>query len=60
MARLPSPPFQQIHRSTVINMDMVERIAEHMPRSYQVWLKGQREPVVMSRRFAQKLKEELR
>lgn len=60
MARLPSPPFQQIHRSTVINMDMVERIAEHMPRSYQVWLRGQREPVVMSRRFAQKLKEELR
>lgn len=60
MARLPSPPFQQIHRSTVVNMEMVERIAEHMPRSYQVWLRGQREPVVMSRRFAQKLREELR
>lgn len=60
MARLPSPPFQQIHRSTVVNMEMVERIAEHMPRSYQVWLRGQREPVVMSRRFAQRLREELR
>jgi two-component system LytT family response regulator len=60
MARLPSPPFQQIHRATVINMDMVERIAEHMPRSYQVWLRGQQEPVVMSRRFAQRLREELR
>jgi len=60
MGRLPSPPFQQIHRSTVINMEMVERIAEHMPRSYQVWLRGQGEPVVMSRRFAARLKEEMR
>jgi two-component system, LytTR family, response regulator len=60
MARLPSPPFQQIHRATVINMEMVERIAEHMPRSYQVWLRGLAEPVVMSRRFAARLKEEMR
>jgi len=57
--RLPEN-FCRIHRSNIINLDYIDHIEEWFNYSYQVYLKGLREPFVMSRRFAVKLKEKLK
>ncbi len=57
--RLPDN-FCRIHRSNIINLDYIDHIEEWFNYSYQVYLKGLREPFVMSRRFAVKLKEKLK
>ena len=58
-ARLPGPHFLQIHRSTLVNLDHVARVEEWSHRSFHVWLRGLAEPLVMSRRFATRLRERL-
>jgi two-component system LytT family response regulator len=58
-ARLPAQHFIRIHRSTIINMEFVERIEEWFNYSFRVYLKGVEEPFVISRRYAAKLKEKL-
>ncbi len=57
--RLPEN-FCRIHRSNIINLDHIDHLEEWFNYSYQVYLKGIREPFVMSRRFAVKLKEKLK
>jgi len=57
--RLPEN-FCRIHRSSIINLEYVERLEEWFNYSYQVYLRGIKEPVVMSRRYAAKLKENLK
>lgn len=54
--RLPEKYFTRIHRSTIINMEYIERIVGWFNRSYQVHLKHIEEPLTMSRRYAVKLK----
>jgi two-component system, LytTR family, response regulator len=54
--RLPEKYFTRIHRSTIINMEYIERIVGWFNRSYQVHLKHLEEPLTMSRRYAVKLK----
>jgi two-component system, LytTR family, response regulator len=54
--RLPERYFARIHRSTIINMEYIERIVGWFNRSYQVHLKHLEEPLTMSRRYAVKLK----
>jgi two-component system LytT family response regulator len=58
-ARLPGSHFLQIHRSTIVNLDHVDRVDEWSHGSYQVWLRGLPEPLVMSRRFAARLRDRL-
>jgi two-component system LytT family response regulator len=58
-ARLPTQHFIRIHRSTIINMDFVERVEEWFNYSFRAYLKGIEEPLVISRRYAAKLKEKL-
>jgi len=58
-ARLPAQYFIRVHRSTIINMEFVERIEEWFNYSFRVYLKGVEEPFVISRRYAAKLKEKL-
>ena len=57
--RLPIQHFIRIHRSTIINMEYIERIEEWFNYSFRVYLKGVEEPYVISRRYATKLKERL-
>jgi two-component system, LytTR family, response regulator len=57
--RLPEKFFARIHRSTIINIECVERIEKAFNYSYQVHLRGIAEPLTMSRRHAAKLKEKL-
>ena len=57
--RLPKQHFCRIHRSTIINLNVVERLEEWFNYSYRVYLKGNKEPFIMSRRYASKLKHKL-
>jgi two-component system, LytTR family, response regulator len=57
--RLPSSHFCRIHRSTIINMDCIDRVEEWFSNSYRVYLKGIEAPLVMSRNYASLLKDKL-
>jgi len=58
-ARLPPQHFVRIHRSTIINMEFVDRVEEWFNYSFRVYLKGIEEPCVISRRYATRLKDRL-
>lgn len=57
--RLPDKHFVRIHRSTIINLEYVDRLEEWFNNSFRVYLKNIKEPYIMSRRFVVKLKEKL-
>jgi len=57
--RLPEKYFARIHRSTIINIEFVERVEKWFNYSFQVHLRGTKEPLTMSRRYAAKLKDKL-
>jgi two-component system LytT family response regulator len=57
--RLPPKQFVRIHRSTIINVEFVERVEKWFNNSYRVYLQSQKEPLAMSRRCAARLKEKL-
>lgn len=54
--RLPAKHFTRIHRSTIINVDYVERLESWFNRSYRIHLRQLPEPLVMSRRYAARFK----
>jgi two-component system LytT family response regulator len=58
-SRLPINHFIRIHRSTIINTDVVDRIEPWYNNAHRVYLKGTSKPVVMSRRYFVKIKEKL-
>ena len=57
--RLPENCFVRIHRNSIINLEYVDHIDEWFNYSFQVYLKGEEKPVIMSRRYAAKLKEKM-
>jgi two-component system LytT family response regulator len=57
--RLPAQHFIRIHRSTIINMEFIDRVEEWFNYSFKVYLKGVEEPYVISRRYANRLKDRL-
>ena len=56
LARLPETAFARVHRSTIVNLEYVERVEEWSHFSYRLYLRGSTEPVAMSRRYAGQLK----
>jgi two-component system, LytTR family, response regulator len=56
-ARLPSRQFTRIHRSTIVNLEHVDRVEPASEREYRVWLRGVDAPASMSRRYAARLRE---
>lgn len=54
--RLPQKYFARIHRSTIINLDYIERIENWFQHSHQVYLRNVEKPFVISRRYVAKLK----
>jgi two-component system LytT family response regulator len=54
--QLPERNFVRIHRSTIINLEYIERIEKWFNYSYQVHLKNMADPFVISRRYASKIK----
>ena len=56
--RLPNC-FVRIHRNAIINLEFVDRVEGWFNYSYKVFLKEVDEPLVISRRYAAKLKERM-
>ena len=56
LARLPENAFARVHRSTIVNLEYVERVEEWSHLSYRLYLRGSSAPVAMSRRYAGQLK----
>jgi two-component system, LytTR family, response regulator len=56
LARLPETAFARVHRSTIVNLEYVERVEEWSHFSYRLYLRGSSESVAMSRRYAGQLK----
>jgi len=54
--RLPAKHFARIHRSTIINLEYVERVESWFNRSYRIHIRQLPEPLVMSRRYAARFK----
>jgi two-component system, LytTR family, response regulator len=57
--RLPPKYFTRIHRGAIINVEYIERTERMFNYSYQVFMRNIAEPLVMSRRYATKLKDKL-
>ena len=55
--RLPAGHFVRIHRSTIVNLEHVERIEPWSHAGQLVYLRGLREPLAMSRRFGARLRK---
>jgi len=58
--RLPDKYFARIHRSTIVNLDYVEKVEKWFNYAYHVYITGWDEPFQMSRRYASKIKERFR
>ena len=56
-ARLPESMFVRIHRSTIVNLEFVDKIEEWFQKSYRIYLKTVEQPFDVSRRYTSKLKE---
>lgn len=58
-SRLPAELFQRIHRSTIVNIEQVERVEPWFNNSYRVYLKDLKEPFDMSKRYFSAIKDHL-
>ncbi len=58
-SRLPENNFCRVHRSTIINLEFITKVEKWFNNSYRLHLKGIDDPMVMSRRYASKLKEKM-
>lgn len=54
---LPGNNFIRIHRSTIINLDYVDKLIRTSNRAFNVFLKNESKPVNMSRRYSIKFKD---
>ena len=59
-ARLPADRFCRIHRSTIINLDCVEKVEDRGNYTFDIFLRGIRQPMAMSRRYSAALKDRLK
>jgi two-component system, LytTR family, response regulator len=55
--RLPQKYFVRIHRSTIINFEFIEKVENWFNRSFQITLKGIKDPFTISRRYSVGIKE---
>ncbi len=56
---LPKESFIQVHRSTIINMNFVEKVERGANYSYRLYLKNIEAPISISRRFASQIKSRM-
>lgn len=55
--RLPVKNFCRIHRSTIVNLEHVEKVEEWFNNSFSVKVVGIEKPFIMSRNYASKIKK---
>lgn len=58
--RLPAGRFCRIHRSTIVNLDCIEKVEDRSNYTYEVFLRGFEKPFSMSRRYSAALKHRLK
>jgi two-component system, LytTR family, response regulator len=58
-SRLPENSFARIHRSTIVNLDYIEKVEKWFNNSYRVYLRGVETPFEMSRRYTARILERL-
>ncbi|MFA7287496.1 MAG: LytTR family DNA-binding domain-containing protein [Melioribacteraceae bacterium] len=56
---LPKESFVQVHRSIIINMNLVERVERGANYSYFLIMKNIIDPIPISRRYASQIKKEM-
>ncbi|MCU7497531.1 MAG: response regulator transcription factor [Ignavibacteria bacterium] len=56
---LPEALFLRIHRSTIINLNFIDKVEKWYQRSFMIKLKGVEEPLTISQRYASKIKAQL-
>lgn len=56
---LPGEGFERIHRSTIVNIEYVDRVERTFNNSYHMYLKGCPKPELMSRRHVARIKDRL-
>ncbi len=54
---LPAQSFLRIHRSTIVNIDYIDRIVKTSLRSHEVYIEGVEEPFQISHRFANAMRK---
>jgi two-component system, LytTR family, response regulator len=54
--RLPKDFFCRIHRSSIVNTEVIDKIDKYFNNSYKISLKGVKESLIISRRYAKKIK----
>jgi two-component system, LytTR family, response regulator len=59
LLRLPAADFRRVHRSTIVNLGRVERVEPWSNYTFRLHLRGDRDPIAMSRRYAARLRDEL-
>jgi len=57
--RLPQNHFIRIHSTSIVNLNYVQKVEDWFNNSFRVYLSGKPEPLLMSRRYASKLKEKM-
>jgi two-component system LytT family response regulator len=55
--RLPSRHFVRIHRSTIVNLEYVERLEPWSHASQRLYLRGLKDALTVSRRFGARIRE---
>ena len=55
-SRLPAPYFMRTHRGAMVNLEYVERVEDWSRSSHLLYVRGFREPVHMSRRYAAEIR----
>lgn len=55
--RLPENHFLRVHRTSIVNTEYIDSIDKWFNYSYQIKLKGIEEAVIVSRRYAKKMKD---
>ncbi len=54
---LPENNFKRIHRSTIINIDYIDKVIPGSSGTYSVYLKGLKKPLAVSQRYAKYFKK---
>lgn len=54
---LPTTNFIRIHRTSIINMAYIERIEKWFNNSFNIYMKNETQPVIVSRRYGARLKK---
>jgi len=58
--RLPASGFLRVHRSTIVNLGLIERLEPTFSGGFLLSLHGLTSPIAVSRRHATRLRQELR